>query len=50
LSNESLDRQIEDILGILKVQGDRIDVEYLKHWAGELGLSDLLSRVLAQSQ
>ena len=37
-------QQWKDILGVLKVQGDRLDLEYLKHWASTLNLSDLLNR------
>ena len=43
---EVSDRQWSDILGIIKVQSDRLDVAYLKKWAGALGVSDLLDRVL----
>lgn len=43
---EESDRQWSDILGIIKVQSDRLDVEYLKKWAGALGESDLLDLVL----
>jgi hypothetical protein len=37
-------QQWKDILGVLKVQGDKLDLEYLKHWASRLSLSELLSR------
>ena len=37
-------QQWKDILGVLKVQGNKLDLEYLKHWASMLNLSDLLSR------
>jgi hypothetical protein len=35
-----------DVLGILKVQADRLDFAYLRHWAGILGLAPLLDRAL----
>jgi hypothetical protein len=38
------DRQWNDVIGVLKVQGAILDQRYLRHWAGELGLSDLLQR------
>jgi hypothetical protein len=45
---EVSDRQWSDILGIIKVQADRLDPAYLEKWAGVLGVLDLLSRVLPQ--
>ncbi len=38
------EQQWKDVLGVLKVQGDRLDLEYLKCWASRLNLSDLLNR------
>lgn len=38
------EQQWKDVLGVLKVQGDKLDSEYLKHWASRLNLSDLLNR------
>ncbi len=37
-------QQYKDVLGVLKVQADKLDLEYLKYWASRLNLSDLLSR------
>jgi len=34
----------KDIIGILRVQRDKLDLEYLKHWASSLDLTDLLNR------
>jgi len=41
-------RQWTDVLGVLRVQGDSMDVEYLRRWAAELGIADLLMRGLSE--
>ena len=46
LGGETSDRQWGDILGILRTQGDRLDLEYLRHWAEILEVTDLLERSL----
>ena len=47
---EVSDRQWRDVSGVLKVQGDRLDWEYLKHWAESLNLSELLQRAKEESE
>lgn len=47
---ELSERQWRDVLGILRVQGDRLDGEYLRRMAGELGVSDLWERALAEAR
>ncbi|CAN5905269.1 hypothetical protein BH23PLA1_BH23PLA1_25260 [soil metagenome] len=50
LGNETSDRQWSDILGVLRVQGDRLDNAYLDHWAAELNVADLLGRVRGEAR
>lgn len=38
------DQQWKDIIGVLKVQGGKLDLEYLKYWTSKLNLSELLNR------
>jgi hypothetical protein len=48
LGNEISDRQWRDILGILLVQGDRLDQAYMRSGARTLGVCDLLQRALEE--
>lgn len=50
LGNEVSDRQWNDVLGILRTQGERLDLPYLRYWAAELRVSDLLDRAFADVQ
>lgn len=47
--NRVSDRQWYDVVGVLKVQGAAIDLPYLRTWAANLGLSDLLDRALQEA-
>jgi hypothetical protein len=38
-----------DLLGVLKIQAAALDRAYLTHWAGELGVTDLLRRALDEA-
>jgi len=49
MGGEVSDRQWRDILGVLKTQAGRIDLDYLREWAKELKVSDLLKRALTES-
>ncbi len=42
-------RQWEDVLGVLRVQGDRLDIGYMRRWAAELDLTDLLEKAMAEA-
>ncbi len=43
------ERQWNDVLGVLGVQGQTLDYAYLTHWARELGLNELLDRAIAEA-
>ncbi len=43
------DRQWKDVLGVLKVQKNLLDKEYLQHWASELKVKDLLDKAFSQA-
>lgn len=49
LGGEVSDRQWRDILGVLNVQAGCLDLDYLKRWADELKVLDLLRRALKES-
>jgi hypothetical protein len=40
------ERQLGDAAGVVSVQKDHLDVEYLRRWASELKVSDLLENLL----
>jgi hypothetical protein len=46
---EVSDRQWNDVLGVLKVQGDQLDIVYLNQWAKELSVSELLKRAIDEA-
>ena len=46
MGGEISDRQWNDILGVLKVQGTNLDMSYLERWANVLNVNDLLERAL----
>ena len=46
--SEVAGQQWRDALGVLKVQGELLDLQYLRHWASELGVSDLLEKLLLE--
>ena len=46
---EVSDRQWNDVLGVLKVQGNQLDMTYLDHWAKELSVSALLTKAIDEA-
>jgi hypothetical protein len=48
LGGEVSDRQWRDVLGVLAVQGNRLDLAYMRQWAVDLGVGGLLERALAE--
>lgn len=43
------DRQWRDVIGVMEVQGRRLDVGYLRRWAAHLRVADLLERALTEA-
>ena len=49
IGGEIAERQWNDILGVIKVQGKLLDKEYLYKWAEELGVKDLLEKAFTEA-
>lgn len=49
LGNEISNQQWQDVLGVLGAQGKSLDLAYLRHWASELGVFDLLEQALNEA-
>ena len=49
MGGEVSDRQWRDIIGVLKTRAGELDLAYLRKWAEELHVSDLLERALKES-
>ncbi len=47
LGGEVSDRQWTDVLGIVRTQAGRLDLPYLRAWAAQLDVADLLHRALS---
>lgn len=45
---ESSDQQWKDVLGVIAVQGPKLDLAYLREWAGYLGIRNLVDRALSE--
>jgi hypothetical protein len=42
------ERQWNDLIGVLKVQRERLDLAYIRRWASTLGLSALAEEAIAE--
>jgi hypothetical protein len=49
MGGEVSDRQWHDIIGVLKTRAGELNLEYLRKWAAELNVRDLLERALKES-
>jgi len=49
IGGEVSDRQWRDVLGVLKVQGDRLDRDYIHRMAAELDVTDLVERAFEEA-
>ena len=47
-AGETSERQWNDLRGILKVSGPKLDQAYLRHWAAHLKVDDLLRQLLLE--
>lgn len=49
MGGEVSDRQWRDILGVLKTRAGELEMDYLRKWANELKVADLLERALKEA-
>jgi hypothetical protein len=49
MGGEVSERQWRDVLGVLGLQSERLDFEYLWKWSVDLGVQDLLHRALKEA-
>lgn len=50
MGGEVSERQWRDILGVLKIRAGELELAYLRKWANELKVSDLLERALEEAK
>jgi hypothetical protein len=50
MGGEVSERQWRDVLGVLKTRASELDLGYLKKWANELKIIDLLARALKEME
>jgi hypothetical protein len=49
LGNEASQKQWDDLTQVVKLQADRLDRQYLDRWVAELGVADLLNRLMGEA-
>ena len=49
-TNCSSERQWSDVLGVLEVQKNSLDIQYLRTWAKKFALTDLLEQAISNSK
>lgn len=49
MGGETSERRWLDVQGVLKVQAEALDLAYMRKWAPEIGVADLLERAIADS-
>lgn len=47
---EVSDRQWSDVQGVMELRDQDLDIGYLRQWAPELGVADLLERALTEAR
>jgi len=50
MGGEVSERQWRDVLGVVRVQGERLDLDYMRDMASTLNVADLLERALNEAQ
>ena len=50
MGNRVSQRQLRDVIGVMKVQGNALDRAYMERWALEIGVLDLLNEVVAEAK
>lgn len=50
MGGETSEQQWRDVLGVLRVQAETLDQDYLRHWAEHLDLLDLLERAFLDAR
>ncbi len=49
LTGEKSERQWGDVQGVLRVQAGQLDIEYMRHWATQIAVAELLDRALTDA-